>query len=74
MNKITMTREMRVIALCVVILEYLNNTGLIASSVYSLAWRVQSSYPISYSVKKKRIFFKGDYCTTNSIYFCSFKS
>ena len=37
MNKITMTREMRVVALCVVILEYLNNTGLIASSVYSFS-------------------------------------
>ena len=32
-----MTREMRVVALCVVILEYLNNTGLIASSVYSFS-------------------------------------
>lgn len=56
MNKITMTREMRVIALCVVILEYLNNTGLIASSVYSFS--MASTILLSYILfcKKRKGF------------------
>lgn len=64
-----MTREMRVVALCVVILEYLNNTGLIASSVYSFS--MASTILLSYILfcKKEKDFFKGDYCTTNFLYF-----
>ncbi|WP_195918918.1 hypothetical protein [Lactococcus lactis] len=56
MNKITMTREMRVIALCVAILEYLNNTGLIASSVYSFS--MASTILLSYILfcKKRKGF------------------
>lgn len=56
MNKITMTREMRVVALCVAILDYLNNTGLIASLIYSFS--MASAILLSYILfcKKRKGF------------------